>query len=97
MPIIGDHPETGFRFVLERPLRGGPPWEYRGHVFTPRESFALEVTVSADGAVGVVLGSDGPAGVTEKVRLLFRSLYRQAREVPGGEPPRKVVRWRGEK
>ena len=97
MPIIGDHPETGFRFVLERPLRGGPPWIYSGHVFSPDESFPVEAHVSEGGEVKVLLGALGPSGLAEKVRLLFRALYKQAREIPGGEPPRKVVRWRGEK
>ena len=97
MPIVGDHPESGVRFVLQRPLRGGPPWDYEGHVFTPEEKFALQVRVSAEGEVGVLVEDEWPAGITEKVRLLFRALYRQSRDTPGGEPPRKVVRWRGEK
>ncbi len=108
MAIVGDHPETGVRFVVERPLRGqeggrdagargGPPWVYRGDAFTPDARFPLEVQVAADGAVRVVVSDGLPADVAEKVRLLFRTLYRQAKDTPGGEPPRKVVRWRGEK
>ena len=30
MSIVGDHPESGVRFVLERPYEGGPPWKYTG-------------------------------------------------------------------
>ena len=100
MPIVGDHPESGVRFVLERPLRGGPPWIYRGDAFTPDARFPLEVHVSAEGEVRVSPGSpgrDAPADLPEKVRLLFRALYRQSKDLPGGEPPRKVVRWRGER
>ena len=102
MSIVGDHPETGVRFVFERPLRGGPPWVYRGDAFTPSARFPLEVSVAADGEVRVSSEDSGGSGgevaeISEKVRLLFRSLYRQARELPGGEPPRKVVRWRGVK
>jgi hypothetical protein len=99
LAIIGDHPESGVRFVLERPLTGGPPWVYRGDAFTPDARFALEVRVSEAGLVQVLPGDSAPPSseLVEKVRLLFRTLYRQAKDTPGGEPPRRVVRWRGEK
>jgi len=99
MAIVGDHPESGVRFVFERPLSGGPPWVYRGDAFTPDARFALEIRVSGEGGVEVVAAgvAQGPNDLTEKVRLLFRTLYRQSRDTPGGEPPRRVVRWRGEK
>jgi hypothetical protein len=99
MAIVGDHPETGVRFVLERPLRveGGAPWVYRGDAFTPDARFALEVAVARDGEVRATGDDAVPAEIVEKVRLLFRTLYRQAKDTPGGEPPRRVVRWRGEK
>jgi hypothetical protein len=96
MPIIGDRPETGIRFVLERPARGEAPWIYEGHAFLPDAEHALHVTVTREGEVRVVLDADAPAGVAEKVRLLFRSLYKASAE-GAGAPPRKVVRWRGEK
>jgi hypothetical protein len=96
MPIVGDHPESGVRFVFERPLAGGPPWTYRGNAFTPDTAFALEIEVSPAGDVRVT-GDHAPAEIAEKVRLLFRTLSRQAKDAPGGQPPRKVVRWRGEK
>jgi hypothetical protein len=100
MAIVGDHPESGVRFVLERPRQTeepAGPWVYHGDAFTPDARFSLEVEVARDGAVRVA-GSDAlPAAVAEKVRLLFRTLYKQASLDPGGEPPRKVVRWRGEK
>jgi hypothetical protein len=97
MAIVGDHPESGVRFVLERPLDGGPPWIYRGDAFTPGARFALQIEVSGAGDVRVVASDGVPGELAEKVRLLFRSLYKQSSAVPGGEPPRKVVRWRGEK
>ena len=105
MAIVGDHPETGVRFVLERPGGGqgkepggdGPPWLYRGDAFTPDARFPLEVHVSGAGDVQVGGGESLPGELAEKVRLLFRTLYRQAKDTPGGAPPRKVVRWRGEK
>ena len=100
MGIVGDHPETGVRFVLERPRQGpeaGAGWVYRGDAFTPDARFALEVHVSREGEVRVAGAEPLPGEIGEKVRLLFRTLYKQAKDVPGGEPPRKVVRWRGEK
>jgi hypothetical protein len=101
MAIVGDHPETGVRFVLERPRRAdeaaGGAWIYRGDAFTPDARFSLEVRVARDGNVGVTGAAALPPEIAEKVRLLFRSLYKQADVESGGEPPRKVVRWRGEK
>jgi hypothetical protein len=101
MAIVGDHPETGVRFVLERPRQAedvtGGAWIYRGDAFTPDTRFSLEVTVARDGNVSVSGAAALPSEIAEKVRLLFRSLYKQADVASGGEPPRKVVRWRGEK
>jgi hypothetical protein len=105
MAIVGDHPETGVRFVLERPRQtveseqSRAPWVYQGDVFTPDARFPLEVHVSRDGDVRVASAEEIPSEIVEKARLLFRTLYRQARaqDAASGEPPRKVVRWRGEK
>jgi hypothetical protein len=100
MAIVGDHPESGVRFVLERPSRAEdhePAWVYRGDAFTPDARFSLEIEVSRSGDVRVASAEPLPGEIAEKVRLLFRTLYRQAKDTPGGEPPRKVVRWRGEK
>ena len=96
MGIVGDHPETGVRFVLERGARGASEdaWVYRGDAFTPDARHSLEVHVSQGGDVSVA--GNAPPEIGEKVRLLFRTLYRDAAK-SGGEPPRKVVRWRGEK
>ena len=96
MPIVGDHPESGIRFVFERP-DGGPPWLYEGDAFTPEARFPMAVRVEAAGEVTVTPGGELSVDLAEKVRLLFRSLHKQAKDSPRGEPPRKVVRWRGEK
>ena len=95
MPIIGDHPESGVRFVLERPLHGGPPWLYEGHAFTSDAKFPLKSEVAADGTVTV--SGEAPVEVAEKARLILRALYKQSRTEDDGAPPRKIVRWRGEK
>ncbi len=99
MPIVGDHPATGVRFVLERPHGARAPWLYRGHAFTPDARFTLEVEVGAGGEVRVTAPGDAPPELelAEKTRLLFRALYKQAKDALDGAPPRKVVRWRGEK
>jgi hypothetical protein len=55
MAIIGDHPETGIRLVLERPRDGGPPWIYVGEAFTPTAAFDARVRVEAGGDVDVTL------------------------------------------
>jgi hypothetical protein len=97
MSIVGDHPESGVRFVLERPYAGGPPWIYAGHAFTPDARFPLSAEVAADGAVRVRVEADAPAEVAEKARLVLRALYKQSQADGDGAPPRKIVRWRGEK
>jgi hypothetical protein len=93
MPSSLQHPKNGVRFVLERPLAGGPPWEYRGAVFSPSERWELCAVVQADGDVAVE-GAD--EALAEKARLLLRALYKQSRK-DGSAPPRKIVRWRGDK
>jgi hypothetical protein len=96
MSIIGNHPESGVRFALERANEGGPPWSYAGDAFTPTERFALSAEVAGDGSVTV--HGDVPPAIAEKARLLLRTLVKQALASDGeGAPPRKIVRWRGEK
>jgi hypothetical protein len=97
MPIVGGHPETGVRFALERAVHGGPPWLYRGEAWTPEARIALEIVVTVEGDVRVRSDGDAPVELIEKARLLFRALFKQASATPGAEPPRRVVRWRGEK
>lgn len=102
MPIAGDHPETGVRIHIERDkMRGDPPFRYRGSAFLPASAFPLEVTVDAEGTAVVTLspneaGEAPPADLAEKVRLIVRTVHRQAKA--DNEPPAwRIVRWRGEK
>ncbi len=97
MAIVGDHPAYGVRFDLERPGSTTPPWIYRGFAFTHEARFALEVLVTERGDVRVTGDATAPADLAEKTRLLFRALYKQSERSRDGAPPRKVVRWRGEK
>jgi hypothetical protein len=97
--IIGERPETGVRIAIERPREGGPPWSYAGAAVLPDASYPLRVTVSEAGEVGVELApavdpaSAPPADLAEKVRLIVRTVYRQAKA--DDEPPAwRIVRWR---
>jgi hypothetical protein len=97
MPIVGDHPETGFRVVLERPHGDDAPFEYAGFVFLPQGKHTARVVVDGQGEVTVVL-DDAPAALRDKVRLLVRSICKSARaDDDGAPPPRRITRWRGEK
>lgn len=102
VPIAGDRPESGVRIALEREKDKGPPFDYRGAAHVPDASFPADVTVSEGGDVDVRLAPDTASGaapppdLAEKVRLIVRTAYRQAKA--DGEPPAwRIVRWRGEK
>lgn len=98
MPIAGDRPETGVRISIARDAaKDDPPWRYAGAVHLPLASFPLQVDVDAEGTVLVAIsGEDAPADLAEKVRLIVRTVFRQAKA--DGEPPAwRIVRWRGEK
>ena len=98
MAIIGERPETGVRIAIERPREGGPPWSYAGAAVLPQASYPVRVTVSEAGEVGVMLapapdGSTPPGDLAEKVRLIVRTVYRQAKS--DDEPPAwRIIRWR---
>lgn len=105
--IAGERPESGVRIALERPRDGGPPWSYTGAADLPDETFGLKVQVSADGTVEVEIlapasGDEGDSGnppppdLAEKVRLIVRTAFRQAK-ADDEAPARRIVRWRGEK
>jgi hypothetical protein len=89
MGIVGDRPESGVRLELERPREGGPPWEYTGRAATPDGEYPVSATVSAAGDVEV----QAPPEVKTKVALILRAAWKHG----DGAPPRKIVRWRGEK
>jgi hypothetical protein len=103
VPIAGERPDSGVRIRIEREKsRVDPPWHYTGAANLPEASFPLEVLVDAAGEVTVTLSPEAasnappPADLAEKVRLIVRTVYRQAKA--DGEPPAwRVVRWRGEK
>ncbi len=90
MPIIGDHPEVGIRFVLDRGPEG-PPYVYEGTAFTPDLRFGLTVTVEGDG--NVVVEGEAPPDVRDKARLMVRTMVRHAQDEEGA-PPRRIMRWR---
>ena len=101
MPIAGDRPETGLRIQIERDTsREDPPWSYAGAVHLPDASFPVTAVVDAAGNVTATLspsaetGAEAPAELVEKVRLIVRTAYRQAKA--DDEPPAwRIVRWRG--
>jgi len=97
MPIVSDYPEHGLRIAIERPATGGPPWHYAGAAFTPTERFELRVEVSESAEVSVEVAQSAPADLAEKVRLIVRTVAKQAKSEGISAPARKIVRWRGEK
>jgi hypothetical protein len=99
------------RIAIERPREGGPPWSYAGSAFLPDAAFAAQVTVTDAGEVDVALaplqagqagqagdegGTPPPPDLAEKIRLIVRTVYKQAKA--DGEPPAfRIVRWRADK
>jgi hypothetical protein len=101
--IAGERPETGVRIQIERDKSSeAAPWSYAGSAQLPDASFPLAVVVSAEGDVTVTLspeattGAVPPPDLAEKVRLIVRTAYRQAR-ADDEAPAWRIVRWRGEK
>ena len=96
MAIVGHNPETGLRIEVERSREGGPPWRYEGHCVTPTSRFLVVAVVASDGVVVVELGSDAPAALGEKTRLLLRAAWKHAHE-EDADPPHRIVRWRADR
>ena len=92
MAIASDRPESGVRIAIERPRDGGPPWKYEGAAHTPDASTPIRVVVHEDGMVDV----EAPPALTEKIRLIVRTAWKQAKS-DDEAPARRIVRWRGEK
>ncbi len=94
-----ERPTTGLRIVLEREDSGD--LRYAGQILSPAETVAVEAQVAADGSVAVTVQRADPvdldparrAALVEKVRLLVRTLVRQAAS-DELSPPRRINRWR---
>jgi hypothetical protein len=96
--IVGDHPQRGIRFILERAEEPGaeaPPCVYAGAAFTPDTRHLLRIAVDAEGNATCDSGSV-PEDIREKARLLVKTMVRHAL-AEGTAPPRRIMRWRGEK
>jgi hypothetical protein len=96
MAIVGSRPDSGLRIDLERPIRGGPPWRYRGEAATPEDGFSIAATVSAEGEVEVDVAPGAPADLGERVHRVVRSAWKHAQE-DGLPPPRRIQRWRADR
>jgi hypothetical protein len=101
-----ERPTTGLRIVLEREDRpdaatGRAALQYVGAILSPAETLQVVALVADDGSVTVDLGATEPgdlapsrrAALAEKVRLLVRTLVRQASS-DELSPPRRINRWR---
>lgn len=96
MAIVGGHPESGVRVVVERPHAEGPPWQYTGEAATRDARFVVSARLDADGVVTVDLQPGAPAGLADKVRLIVRAGWKHAGD-QGAAPPRRLVRWRADR
>jgi hypothetical protein len=96
MSIVGHHPESGVRVVVERSRGEGPPWRYEGEAVTQRARFCLAAVVDADGRVAVELPADAPADLGDRARLIIRAAYRHTVDA-GAAPPRRIARWRADR
>jgi hypothetical protein len=96
MAIVGHHPESGVRVVLERPRAEGPPWRYEGRASTQADSFPLVATLDTQGTVAVDLPTEAPTGLADKVRLIVRAAWRHAVE-DQSPPPQRLSRWRADR
>ncbi|CAN5336134.1 hypothetical protein BH09MYX1_BH09MYX1_17330 [soil metagenome] len=90
MGIVGERPESGLRLTLT--LDGGA---YSGEATTPSERHPVRVTIGAADSVDVAI--EGPAAndvaLTEKIRLIVRSVVKHAR-ADERSLPRSIQRWR---
>jgi hypothetical protein len=78
MAVVGTELEAGLRIAIERPLEGGPPWEYEGEATTTEACYRLRAVVARDGEVKVeiLLASRNEVSLTpvpEAVRARFPS------------------------
>ena len=102
MSIAGERPESGIRIAIERPrdTGAGAPWTYAGRADAPEATYPIRVVVEQQGDVRVEVceterGTEPPADLAEKVRLIVRAAFRQAK-ADGAPPARRIVRWRAD-
>lgn len=94
MSIVGDHPEAGIRFDLERTTTSSP-WVYAGSAFTNEVEHRIIASIDAAGVVSVADEAALPKEVTQRVTLLLRTTWKRATsERPDGALPRRLHRWR---
>ncbi|MDB4942789.1 MAG: hypothetical protein JWP97_2323 [Labilithrix sp.] len=100
MAILGERPETGVRIAIERDKHADDgPWTYAGTATLPAARHPVRVSVSEAGEVTVSLdgaeetGAPPPPDLAERVRLIVRTVYRQAK-ADGEAPAWRIVRWR---
>jgi len=92
--IVGDHPEGGIRFDLERTTTEAP-WVYVGSAFTRDKDHRVRASVDGAGVVTVDDEESLPKEVVQRAKMLIRTAYKHAREDGGeGLPPRRLHRWR---
>jgi hypothetical protein len=88
--IVGDHPEGGIRFDLERTAETAP-WVYEGSAFTSDVDHKLRASVDACGVVTVDDEDALPKEVVQRAKLLLRTAWKHA---DGAPLPRRLHRWR---
>lgn len=101
MAIAGDRPESGIRIAIERDkVATDPPWSYEGAAYLPDTSHPIRVSIDAEGTVDVAfVGSSEaaaappPPDLAEKVRLIVRTVFKQA-QADDAPPAWRIVRWR---
>jgi hypothetical protein len=94
MSIVGDHPEAGVRFDLER-VTTSAPWVYAGSAFTNDLTYPLEGSVDAAGVVVIKNEAGLPKEVAQRLSLLLRTTWKRATaERSDGALPRRLHRWR---
>jgi hypothetical protein len=94
MGIVGDHPEEGIRFDLER-TTAAAPWVYVGSAFTNDVEHRVEASVDAAGAVAIVDEATLPKEVAQRVTMLLRTTWKRAVSERADAPlPRRLHRWR---
>ncbi len=94
MGIVGKHPESGVRLLLERSREGGPPWTYDGAAYTPTSIHPMRVIVQSDGTVEIECDDSPPRELVQRARQMVRTAYKHATD-QAHAPPRQIHRWRG--